>query len=266
MHADLDLIRKERRKPDPLPQTSDLVTLSEHCKEETGDLMIELQNGKKCEIWHKLSRNVLLRLTTFNRRRGGGVEKMKIEEYTHPTNVKSSVSEEVMDQLSPEEEKLLTDTRLIEVEHKCNNFVPIFVMPDLQEATGLLLKLRDIADIDPENPYVFPARRGSLMPIRGSEIVRQYREVVPLKKPQAVTATGLRKHAATMTQVLHLSEKDQDNFAKHMGHDIRVHRKYYRLNEKATGVISVGKMTTKSGRINCSKRSWLCCRIECSYS
>lgn len=115
-------------------------------------------------------------------------------------------------------------------------------MPDIEKAIELLLKYRNIADIDLGNPYIFPARNGSLMPIRGSEVVRQYRETIPLQRPEAITATKMRKHAATATQVLNMTENDQDNFAKHMGHDILVHRKFYRRNEKATGVIDVGKI------------------------
>lgn len=146
-----------------------------------------------------------------------------------------------MSQLDKEELELLMTTKLVEIEHKCDNFLPILIRPDVQAAIDLLLDLRQVAEVDEGNPHVFAAKRGSLNSVRGSQIIRSYREAIAITKPENITATGLRKHAATSTQVLDLTEGDRDNFARHLGHDIRVHRKFYQLNQKAANVIQMGK-------------------------
>lgn len=132
----------------------------------------------------------------------------------------------------------------MEIEHKCDNFVPILIAPDIQEAIELLIAKRGECEIGEDNPYVFAASRGSCNAIRGSEVLRSYKQTVDIEKPEGITATSLRKHAATVTQVLDMTENDQDDLANYLGHDIRVHRRNYRLNEAATKVVKMGKLLT----------------------
>lgn len=189
-HADRTLKRQKREKPDALPLSSDIAKLADYAKSETEHLMSDLKESRNEESYHRLVKNILFRLTTFNRRRGGAVEKLKISEYLRPTDVMTSVSEEIMAQLAPDELKILKTTKLIEVEHKCDNFVPILVTPEVQNAIELLLKYRHFADVASDNLYVFPAKKGSLNPVRGSEVLRTYRGATKISRPDAFTATG----------------------------------------------------------------------------
>jgi hypothetical protein len=59
-----------------------------------------------------------------------------------------------------------------------------------------------------------------------------------LKHPERITSTNLRKQLATLSQVLHITESDQDILAKFMGHDIQVHRQYYRQ-----GTLEIAKVS-----------------------
>lgn len=51
------------------------------------------------------------------------------------------------------------------------------------------------------------------------------------KNPDALKSTNLRKHVATLSQMIVLKENELDLLAQYMGHDIHVHRNYYRLPE-----------------------------------
>ena len=55
-----------------------------------------------------------------------------------------------------------------------------------------------------------------------------------------------------MTQILGLSEGNQDIIAKFMGHDIRVHRNFYRLPENTVELAKVAKIMylINTGRIS----------------
>jgi hypothetical protein len=53
-----------------------------------------------------------------------------------------------------------------------------------------------------------------------------------LKFPEIITSTSLRKQLATMAQVLNLNDTSQDLLAAFEGHDIRIHREFYRLPEE----------------------------------
>lgn len=75
--------------------------------------------------------------------------------------------------------------------------------------------------------------------------------------PAAVAhwATKLRKHVATITQLCDFSENDQDGLARFLGHDIRIHRDFYRLEEDAFIVAKMSKVlyTLEKGYIEALK-------------
>ena len=48
-----------------------------------------------------------------------------------------------------------------------------------------------------------------------------------LEKPDAVTSARLRKYVATVSKILDLRENELDWLARHLGHEITVHREYY---------------------------------------
>ena len=68
------------------------------------------------------------------------------------------------------------------------------------------------------------------------------KEVKEIQKPEAITSTKLRKYIATVSQTAALTELDVDWLARHLGHDIRVHRQFYRLHESTTELAKVSKL------------------------
>lgn len=47
---------------------------------------------------------------------------------------------------------------------------------------------------------------------------------------------------ATVCQIFNLSENEYDWLARHLGHDIRVHRDFYRLQENAVELTKVSRL------------------------
>lgn len=56
-----------------------------------------------------------------------------------------------------------------------------------------------------------------------------------------MTSTKLRKQLATLAQILNLKENAMDLLATFQGHDIRIHRQFYRLPDNALQVAKVSK-------------------------
>lgn len=54
-----------------------------------------------------------------------------------------------------------------------------------------------------------------------------------------------------MTQVVNLTENESDWLARHLGHNIRVHRDFYRLQESAVELTKVSRLllAVDSGKI-----------------
>ena len=90
--------------------------------------------------------------------------------------------------------------------------------------------------ISQENPYVFArAYKQSDGHMRAWDTLRKLTDEVSLQHPEALTSTKLRKYVSTVTQVLNLQESEVDWLACHMGHDLSVHREFYRLHESTVG-------------------------------
>jgi len=69
--------------------------------------------------------------------------------------------------------------------------------------------------------------------MRVSDIIRKFCKNAEIRHPENITSTRLRKHVATVTQLLNLSESDIEQLATFLGHTKDVHKEFYRLSDSA---------------------------------
>ncbi|KAJ8018973.1 hypothetical protein HOLleu_42721 [Holothuria leucospilota] len=62
------------------------------------------------------------------------------------------------------------------------------------------------------------------------------------KNPENLTSTKLKKHLATMSQIIKLKDNEPEQLANHLGHDVAVHREYYRLPQESLSLAKVSKL------------------------
>lgn len=62
------------------------------------------------------------------------------------------------------------------------------------------------------------------------------------KQPENITSTRLRQHLATVSQVLNLTEHELEQVCGHMGHNIAVHREFYRLPHDTYQLAKVSRL------------------------
>ena len=82
----------------------------------------------------------------------------------------------------------------------------------------------------------------SLGHVRGSDSIREAAADSCVKHPETLTSTKLRKQIATISQVVNLKDHELDVLADFMGHDIRIHRQYYRLPEQTFQAAKIAKL------------------------
>jgi len=117
--------------------------------------------------------------------------------------------------------------------------------PEVKESIDLLNKTRKAVGIPGENPFIFArSSRQSLEHMRAWDCLRKFATECepPLSNPTNITSTKLRKYIATISQILSLKETEVDWLARHLGHDIQVHRDFYRLNESTSEIAKVSKL------------------------
>ncbi|XP_040904428.1 uncharacterized protein LOC121198075 [Toxotes jaculatrix] len=120
----------------------------------------------------------------------------------------------------------------------------------MQKALDLLVSKRQECGVPHENTYLF-ARPSAFTCYRGSDCLRHFAKVCGAKSPESLTSTKLRKQTGTLSQVLNLSNTELDQLADFLGHDIRVHRQFYRLPEGTLQLAKVSKvlMALEKGRL-----------------
>ena len=238
-----ELENRHWNKPQMLPLTEDLLTVKNHLvsvrKTSIDELSTDNQNVK---AWRNLCSSTLASLILLNRRREGETSKFELK---HMQEMKNGnvINEDVQKSLSKFELQLCKYFKRIEIRGKRGRKVPLLITKELESAIQLIVSLRGPIGVNPNNKFVFAIpTANSLNYIRGNDAIRKHVQLCSLKCPQAVSSTKLRKHIATLSQILNLQESELEMLAGFLGHDISVHRDFYRLPENTLQIAKCGKL------------------------
>ncbi|KAG5869611.1 hypothetical protein JTB14_023855 [Gonioctena quinquepunctata] len=116
------------------------------------------------------------------------------------------------------------------------------------KTTDLLLEVR-ANFVQDTNIHLF-ANTKSSSSINGSKAVYIHVRRAGARNAAALTSTKLRKHLATMSQVINLSEHDLEQF---MGHTSDIHKSCYRLPNDVYQMAKVSKLLILNERGEASK-------------
>ena len=132
---------------------------------------------------------------------------------------------------------------MVEIIGKRNRKVPVLLTPDVKNAVEALISTREDASVSSANEYVFAVNDGkSTKSFRGNDVIRQACSMVELKNPSVITSTSLRKYVATVSQLVDMDENEMGWLAKHLGHDLHVHKEFYRMQESTLEMAVVGNL------------------------
>nr|CAI5834730.1 unnamed protein product [Callosobruchus analis] len=176
----------------------------------------KLKSSKSMEEYRTLAETTLVSTVLHNRKRVGDIQYLEIKSYQE--QVESG--KQLLSKLSLQKnEKLLTQNyrRLISV-GKGSRPVTILIPKSLQKYFSLLYNLRQNTTwFSPNNVYFFTYPK-SLKWIDGCSVIRKYAKMCDTKHPELLTSCRLRKHIATVSQLLSLKGNEIDQLAKFMGH------------------------------------------------
>ena len=253
-----ELQKRSFNKPFLLPLTNDVMKLTSYLKDqqaEASSVVSGTEQGDFCSEFRRLADMTLAQVILFNRRRQGEVSKMTTDIYRlHAQEANTITSNPEVEQLlSPVEKQLSHLFSRIEIPGKRHRCVPVLLTAEMRSAMDLLVDnvLRERAGIEPANVFVFALGKGSVSHIRGHDILEKTSKLCGAEKPNLLRSTNLRKHIATMSQILNLKNNELDQLAQFMGHDIRIHREYYRLPNDVVQTAQVVKvlMSMEAGTI-----------------
>lgn len=189
----------------------------------------------------------------FNRRRPGETQFLEVDEFLKQTSISAEHHDEIYASLPIAQKVAANRLTLVMTRGKRDRGVPVLLMPNMKESIEILIKSRNKVGVHEQNPYIFACpTSGSLLPLRGHDCVFKFAQSCGAENPQNLTATKLRKHLATLTQILNLTKSELEQLADHLGHNIDVHKKYYRLPQEVLFLAKVSKvlMAADSGKIS----------------
>lgn len=227
-----------------LPLTDDIVKLNQYLNTTIKELTVTLNLEHFPQNWFRLAAATLARIIIFNRRRSGEASRMTLNHYACRPEWSAQCTSELKKTLTPLETALASRMSMVQVPGKSrkNDKVAVLLLPDIKAAIDKLIETRHLVSIHSKNIYVFARGHNSLKPLRGHDCLRQFCNDGNLEKPEAITSTQLRKYVATVVQVFDLTENESDWLARHLGHDIRIHRDFYRLQESAVELTKVSRL------------------------
>ena len=159
-------------------------------------------------------------------------------------------NQDILKTLSPLEQKLAEKLDMIEVLGKRKRRVPVIITPYVKAAIDTLVLKRNSMGLA-GNQYLF-AKAGSKTYLPGWKAVKLACEGCSLKEPHLITSTKMRKYLATVTQVMQLDNQELEWVANHLGHNLEVHRSFYRLPNELLQVAKVSQLllASEQGRLH----------------
>jgi len=238
------LRERKRNKVNMLPLSADVQKLNKFLIDSSNTSINKLHSSELIPFetgreWRSLAEATMAHVIVFNRRRQGEVSKLTIEDYNRKRTVDDR--SDSVDALSPMERSLSKLFSRVEIVGKRDRTVPILFLPWHIKAIDTLIRFRVQAGVVSTNCYVF-AYSQSENHLRGCDALRNASVQCGASSPTSLQATSLRKHVATLCQILNLKDHELDLLANYMGHDVRVHRQYYRLPDDVLQTSKLAKV------------------------
>ncbi|TKS64907.1 hypothetical protein D9C73_027699 [Collichthys lucidus] len=243
-----NIVEAKWNAPALMPFTEDVQRMHQFLCEKLKEWSITLSESPSTKAWIALAKVCLTQTILFNRRREGEVASMPLSAFL--SRDPSDHHQDLDWALSEVEKKLCRHFSRIVTRGKRGRAVPILLTPNMLHALELLVQQRETCGVLGDNIYMF-ARPAAMSHLRGSDCIRDFAKAYGAKCPKALSSTKLRKHAATLSTVLNMTDTDMDQLANFLGHDIRIHREFYRLPDKTLQLAKISKvlLALESGRL-----------------
>ncbi len=132
---------------------------------------------------------------------------------------------------------------LVYIKGKRGRKVPVIMTKEIVKAIEALISTRNSVGVAPENKFIFAAPTGgSLKYLRGPDCLSAVVNHLDMENPAAIKSTKIRKYVATVSQIIDHTESELEWLARHMGHDLSVHREYYRLHDHTLELSKISRL------------------------
>lgn len=217
--------KKKVEKIDILPNDDDIRLFCSSLSTGYGSLVENLCKNPSPANYEALAKDLIAHIIVLSRRRPGEVVNAKMVHYEAvlQNDTITQMKEYV---LTDEERRCGEELSIFHVPGKNTRKVPIILTKSMRSALDALTASRH--EIQIESPLLF-ARPDSDATYDGTKVLESVKKRFALTNPEHFTATGLRHHAATSSQLYERNDTFTENLATFLGHDVNIHKSNYKL-------------------------------------
>ncbi|KAK7922008.1 hypothetical protein WMY93_008910 [Mugilogobius chulae] len=232
-----NLSEAKYNKADRLPLARDVQKLQSYLGQQVESAGEKLGDNPTAGTYAALAKVILCQVILFNRRREGEVARMTVKNFEDRDM--SKLNDDISSGLTEVEKRLCQQFARVELKGKKGRKVAVILTSDMTNNLSLLISKRKECGVTENNKYLFaiPCSDGHY---RGQ--FGQFADACGAEHPQNLRSTNLRKQIATISQVMNLKDNELDQLADFLGHDIRVHREYYRLPQSTIQLAKISKL------------------------
>lgn len=243
----------KRNKKTELPLMDDIIKLRNYLSEKRKILCEKLKETFCPDSWLELAKITLTSVQLFNRRRPGEIEHLLVKDFKNYVQVSKDTDKDLFQSLSNRAQEIAKKYVRFTIRGKLMRTVPVLLSAELLKCIEIILKYRDDAHVPTKNVYLFgiPGYNKKYCKfLNACELMRRFSTECGAERPWTLRGTGLRKHVATISVALDLSENDISDLAKHMGHAITIHKEIYRQPIISRDIVRMSQVLEKAQGIN----------------
>lgn len=216
--------------------------------QENKHLLVDNPNNLKA--YRNLQEVIFCSILIFNKRRVGELQRINLLSFLKNYQYQAPLSE--FENVLTESEKILYKSlQRVVIRGKRGRGVPVLFTKEIIESLDFLINLRKNFKLE-ENPYLF-GLPNSDNPIQGNMVMRKHARLAfgDGNKASLLTSTKIRKHLATIAQILKMDRNELEQLATFLGHTEKTHAEFYRLPDNIYQTAKVSKilLMSKSGEI-----------------
>ncbi|KAJ8958380.1 hypothetical protein NQ317_001993 [Molorchus minor] len=239
-------------KPTLIPLTEDIMKYEKYLNGLIIRAKTELgSDSKNAKAYRDLLDGLFCSILIFNKRRVGELQRMQLSTFLN--HYESFASSEFEKALTESERIMSKSLKRIVIRGKRGRGVPVLFDRHMVESIELCTSLRKNF-ISPNNIYLFALPGSENSTITGTAVMRKHAKIAlgDARKASMLTSTKLRKHLATVTQILKMDKGELEQLATFMGHTGKTHNEFYRLPNDVFQTAKISKLLllSKSGSID----------------
>lgn len=220
------------------PVAKDIVKLNEYLRDRVSKTVESLKTKFNLIHWENLNKATMLLLLIFNRKRLSEIQDLTLADYSRKERVRENT--DIYMGLSETEKILSSRFFHVTVKGKLIRGVPLLIEEKLAGAIDLMIEYRGNAKIGKTNPFLFA--KGEASHFNASKEFLEATYECGAESPELLSSTKLRKHIASVTQALELTDGELRTICQFMGHTVKTHEEHYRVHSDAVHAAKVSRI------------------------